>query len=299
MCLVDSLLDYAHSLTPEIPCVTNSALLPPPERESSRSDSAPPPRWGVSIQDFHDLTVVCPDNYTTAPSSRPDGSWESENVMVQAAVGHIRASAVDGCLVLQQFRTSFGLPDILELQYDEDRLRSRMQSVAEERSGITKDSARLVHLVSSRGVVTEQIASRELGFSFKRLTSAITALIERGLVLDCEGDLLFSEREEGFFLTSIIVYEAKLKDWAKGLAQAQRHLWFAQESLVLLPQFSERVGSRLIPACETAGVGIATVDDKELKKVASQKMSPAPRNWLTWYLNEIVLDVKAREPNAF
>lgn len=294
--LIDSTLAVPVSLTVENSRANNESALP--EREFSSDALAYLPQCGVVIKNISDRSVPSLGNESTESSSSSEGCWKTECLMVSAAVDYLRTATLDGTLVLQEFRTTYGQPDILELKFDVDRLRARFEVLPARCSPITKDSARLLHMVSSRDAIAERTAARELGFTSKRLALSSRALIERGLIYELDSKLRFCRSESGFVLTSIVVYEAKLRDWGRALAQAQRHLWFAHESLVLMPQFSEKVGARLISACETAGVGVATVDDTGLKRIYSQKTEPAPRNWLTWYLNELVFDTWVREADA-
>jgi hypothetical protein len=241
---------------------------------------------------------VCPESAELAASNTLEAEWPSEKAVVTAAVSQLRMTTQHDSVILEEFRTSFGLPDILHLRYDPEKLEARMRTYPHPRIPITRDSARLISLLTHNGPLTEPDAVQLLSFTTRRFRAAIAPLLKRNLVIDEHGELRIRGKDDVFFLNRVVVYEAKLKNWPRALLQAQRHLWFADEAFVLMPELSDRVRSRLIPACETAGVGLATLQREGLSIILKADHNDAGRNWLTWYLNETVLDIKCLDANA-
>jgi len=283
------------SLTVACTHATNASQSP--ERIYSRETDTSPTPGSIFIKpDQHPV-----GQYTSSNDYRPtclDFEWPSEKNMVAAAVNQLRATSSGDSLVLEEFRTSFGLPDILHVCFDARKLTARMVTHPRARTSITKDSARLISLIGHRGPLDERNAAELLGFAMARFRAAITPLLMRGLVCQEIGKIRILNEDEGFVLNRIATYEAKLKAWTKAIDQAQRHLWFADETFVLMPALSQRIRSRLIPACSTAGVGVATLEDGVLSTIFEARQSSPSRTWLSWYLNELVFDIKCLDADA-
>lgn len=227
----------------------------------------------------------------------PTSCWSAERFLVAATVQYLRAAAHFDSIVLEEFRTSFGLPDILHVRYDAAKLATRLGGNPPPRVPIGRDSAKVMSLVSREDLDAGECA-RTLGFVPRRFRAALAALVQRNLLVECDGRLRVREKSS-CLITSIMVYEAKLKDWRKAIAQAQRHLWFADESTVLLPALSERVRDRVMTCCGIAGVGLATLTPAGLEAIHKPCPLPAAPNWLRWYLSETVFDIKSLEADAF
>jgi|HubBroStandDraft_1064217.scaffolds.fasta_scaffold84428_2 hypothetical protein len=217
--------------------------------------------------------------------------------MVDVAVNHLRAANGSGTLVLEQFRTSFGIPDIIHLQYDPEKLEARLHTTPSPTDAVTRDSARVAALIS-HSRISEPNAARALNFSARRLAKALTPLVSRNVLAVSGDDIRVRELQQDFLLESITVYEAKLKNRGRAIAQAQRHLWFANSSLILLPVLSEALTERSLIECRAAGVGLATVDRENVKVVFNPSSLRVAINWMTWYLNELLFEIKSLEANA-
>jgi hypothetical protein len=215
--------------------------------------------------------------------------WKTECLLVRSAVEHLRSNANDSGIIFEEHRTSYGRPDILEIAYDEALLAARLRR---DRSAavITKDSAWLLSILDTKAVLTEKDARQRLQFTPRRFDRALAVLDSRHLVCCESGGMRILESR--YLVKSIKAYEAKLKDWTKAIAQAQRHLWFADESLVILSPISENVCARVLTACQAAGVGLAICDGTGLQNIQIPEPCRPSRSWLNWYLNETVCDIK-------
>jgi len=278
--------------------VTNPSLLQALERSYSREIVVSPTRGSGFITRDQQSVGVCANSSCVCSFVPPDPGWPTEKELVAAAVRHLRAPTQRDSLVLEEFRTSFGLPDILHLCYDVGKLTDRMSTSSRTRNPITRDAARLLSLISRQGPLGERDGARRLGFATTRFRAAADLLIARRLA-DSEGEATrICHEDSSFFLNRVAVYEAKLKAWSKAIVQAQRHLWFADEALILMPALSDKIRSRLIPACATAGIGLATLESDGLRTVFKAEPNEVPRSWLTWYLNELVFDVRCLDADA-
>lgn len=67
--------------------------------------------------------------------------------------------------------------------------------------------------------------------------------------------------------------EAKIKDWRKGLMQASRYRFFANQALLLLPPASARIAARFLPTFQALQVGLWEFDPAAL--VITKHFTPA------------------------
>jgi len=67
--------------------------------------------------------------------------------------------------------------------------------------------------------------------------------------------------------------EAKIKDWRKGLMQASRYRFFANQALLVLPHASARIAARFLPTFQALQVGLWEFDPAAL--VITKHFTPA------------------------
>jgi len=85
-----------------------------------------------------------------------------------------------------------------------------------------------------------------------------------------------------FGLRAIISVEAKMSDWRDAVAQAQRNLWFACSSYVLMPEkraAQPRSGLGRVRFCTPKCIVLRT---------PLRRMPPTPRCYAVWLFNEWV-----------
>jgi hypothetical protein len=93
-------------------------------------------------------------------------------------------------------------------------------------------------------------------------------------------------------LQGLVAIEAKLTDWQRAIDQAQRHLWFAQSSYVLLATRGSNAVERAAAGCREAGVGLIGPDSRgQLRVLVQAGRSPLRPEALAWRINERIVDL--------
>lgn len=249
------------------------------------------PPGGAPISGYHDNTSLHP--HVTLAKPGP----QREQWLVDRAATYIREAYDRHSIVLEEFRTAYGIPDLLEIRFDQQSLQDRMSFAPVCSQPITPDAARLLCLLHFRDT-TKSAALAELRFSLRRLSAALDVLADRNLIDAATPVVRARKSRYEFSITSIIAYEAKLKNWTRAVFQAQRHLWFADRSFVLLPILPPRANERLITTCQKCCVGLTIFQDGALRCVVEAEPYPVAPNWFRWYLNELLADVKSLDAGA-
>lgn len=87
----------------------------------------------------------------------------------------------------------------------------------------------------------------------------------------------------------IRVVEAKLSNWKYVIDQAERHLWFSNESYILLPNHSKHILEQAQKSCIDYGIGMVTLVNGKVKycnRIKKQRLVNTP---LLWELNERII----------
>lgn len=237
------------------------------------------------------LLAPCRRTYFTLSERSSIDSWDTELAFVRAAVNCLGNTPEGGLIVLEDFRTSFGLPDILVLNYDRRVFEKRFSLGLTGYPSMNRNSARLMAFLAGRPSICEKEARSSLRLNSRIFTDSLECLQARELLENRDGQLCVRPTASVFSLVSVTAYEAKLRDWGSGIFQAHRHLWFTDQSFVLLPPIEEKRKMRVASRCSTLGVGLAIFDGKQIQQVNTLSGRYLAMNWLAWLLNETVVDV--------
>lgn len=218
-------------------------------------------------------------------------SWDSECQFVDAAVRSLAAEGSACRVVLKEFRTTFGIPDILVLEYDPGVAFRRQNRFGCAEVRLTHQAARLMALLAEHAWDSNEALRSASRFTPKSFDRAADCLRARGLIDNSKGRLNARTFNGVFFLKTATAYEAKLRDWRRGIAQAHRHLWFTDHSYLLVPPGDKGREARIAACCSAAGVGMAVLNERVHPLLPASGRYLA-RHWLTWLLNEELFDIK-------
>ncbi len=222
--------------------------------------------------------------------TRPRGKtpWASEADFVRAVAGHLWSS-VRGCVIIEQVSTSFGVPDVAVLRFDEEAAGRRARSLVARSARLELAAARLIAGIDRSTQPIKMEASRSfVGQTKKVFQRALQCLVDRNLLL-IDGEWLLPI-SGGFVLTEVTIYEAKLSDWTRALEQAHRHLWLTDQSFILMPPLAAEREARISTKCRHFGVGLAVFEGGCLRIRIPCSGSYLARNAVSWLLNEAVVD---------
>jgi len=194
--------------------------------------------------------------------------------------------------VLKEFRTGYGLPDLLKIEYDKNILvKRRRNSKSRKLKHFDIDCAYVMAYLSERRWIKLNNLKSNTNLYNGSIKTIIDKLRERGLVIK-KGDKIKSKpKKEVFAIKSIVAIEAKLRQWKRAIFQAQRYLWFTNNSNILVPTNCNRQLSKIINSCKKYHVGLITLSkDKKILTIIKRKKRKPYNTYLAWLLNELLLD---------
>lgn len=110
-----------------------------------------------------------------------------------------------------------------------------------------------------------------------------------GLIDIRDDKVKLKPKDEILIIKRIRVVEAKLTNWKYVIDQAERHLWFSNESYILMPNISENILNHATNNCINCGIGMVTLLNGKVKyfnKIKKQRLINTP---LLWELNERII----------
>lgn len=225
--------------------------------------------------------------------------WQTEERFINEwaeLLPNLAGSAGYSPVIWKEPRTEFGRPDIL--------LANVRPSVVEERVAQLKDRTRLTRagayamafLVHRRWTSFDSLASH-LGITPAKALAVGAELEARGLIHRRDACIRARALRQCLAIHSVVAFEAKLREWRRGVAQAMRHLWFAHASYVVLAHVTDSLISKAAAACRESLVGLIVPDTAGHPRVAVPSSRGTQRHtYLTWLLNERLVDDLARHP---
>ncbi|WP_336825138.1 hypothetical protein [Sporosarcina sp. USHLN248] len=190
--------------------------------------------------------------------------------------------------IITELETNFGRPDIVVIKFDPTIL-------SERRRGIYDIKFKRIHsyvlsYLYGKSWVKMDSLNKFFCYPEKRILSLLLEM-ENMHLIKIKGHLVKSyPAKELLVIKSISTVEAKLTNWKYVIDQAERHLWFTNDSYVLLPRLSEATIHKSYEKCLKTGVGMYIADDKnlscELKPVKRGKLINTP---LLWEINEKIV----------
>jgi hypothetical protein len=217
--------------------------------------------------------------------------WKNEEEFVNSYLSSLE-DKTNSTLLLRDFQTGYGLPDILCTEYSKAVVQNRVRHLRhKDIPPFTLDCAyTMAYLTRRRSVKisTLKTAFRTTNGSFDLL---IQTLKLRRLVRIKSGIIKAERKKDIFAIKSITVLEAKLYDWKRAIFQAQRYRWFTDNCYVLLPKISDRQINRVIWLCKKYHVGLMMFSNNSVLNPMIKLKKKQPYNtYLAWLLNENLLN---------
>lgn len=198
---------------------------------------------------------------------------ESEMVSAAIAAG-LPFNWLEQAITFQEPELPSGAPDILLL-----KMRRHDTQVAVT---LTEHELKLLHFVSSRRKSSLSDVTSLLCWTPKVAKSAAASLVLKDL-LELSGDRISSApAAKSFLAREIVAIEAKIGEWKRALCQAQRNLWFASQSYILL---TGSVSISAMDAAASAGVGILRYDGERTEELVKPEKMRLPGSYASWLVS--------------
>jgi hypothetical protein len=167
-----------------------------------------------------------------------------------------------------------GAPDILLLRMNQrDGQTSPM---------LSEQELKLLHFVSSRPITHVSDLCDLLCWTPRVADRVITSL-QGTQFLTLDRDRLRPTHKARLFLArEIVAIEAKIGEWKRAIAQAQRNQWFASQSYVLL---KGGVSPSAIHAAIDVGVGILHFDGERARVLVKSERARLPGSYASWLVS--------------
>ncbi|KEK23349.1 hypothetical protein [Bacillus gaemokensis] len=210
--------------------------------------------------------------------------WHTEAELVQAFVNSANKFVKGPSHVLREVRTGYGIPDILVIEYDLDVIKKRKQKFKE---ALSVDASYLMAYLAERRWVSIEKIVKALNLKRTTVFKNISELYDRELI-EISGNLIKARpRHEILAVKRLLVFEAKLNQWKVAIDQAERNLWFTNESYILLPYKDTGLTYSIICECEKRGIGLSFLSPE---RILSIKVKPSKKRLinspLLWTINE-------------
>lgn len=191
---------------------------------------------------------------------------------------------------IRELPTNFGRPDIIELTINKTLLANR-KNKEDKIPQIQRIDTYIITFLKGKSFVKKKTILSKLNLNSTVLNASINRLQNREMI-EQKGDYIkLKSIKELLFISSLTVYEAKLTNWKYVIEQAERHLWFSNQSFILLPDLSEEIKRKAIILGKERGVGVAiTNGDKIVYK--TKKVNKLINTPLLWEINEGIIDGK-------
>lgn len=192
---------------------------------------------------------------------------------------------------IRELPTNFGRPDIIELSINTSLLEERFHSNSNI-PHIQRVDTYILSYLKGKSYVRKNTVLRNLNLDLPVLNSSLNRLSNRGM-LDIDGGLIrLKSTRELLFISSLSVYEAKLTNWKYVIEQAERHLWFSNQSFILLPELSEDIQKKAEELAHRRGVGVVVTNNRKIICKTKKKRNKLINTPLLWEINEGIIDGK-------
>jgi len=217
--------------------------------------------------------------------------WKSEKEFVDDFVDALQDRS-RSTHVVREFRTGYGLPDIVWIEYYNGVIRKRKKRVRyRSLATFTINCAyTMAYLVKRRWVKLSTLKSSFRSMN-NRFGDLIEILVQRKLVTIKSEKIKSLPKTEIFAIRNITIIEAKLADWRRAIMQAQRCLWFTDNCYVLVPDPKPVKKRKIANLCRKYGIGFTVFsEDGDIVQVIRLNKRRPYNTYLAWLLNENLFD---------
>lgn len=189
-------------------------------------------------------------------------------------------------IIITELETSFGRPDIVVIEYDKELLEKRRANLANK---YRREISYISTFLYRKGWVRKEKISNYFHFTSKKLSNLLELMNAKKIVDIKEDKVKLKPAKEILIIKRIRVVEAKLSNWKYVIDQAERHLWFSNESYILMPNNSQNILEQAQKICIECGIGMVTLLNGKVKyynRIKKQKLVNTP---LLWELNERII----------
>jgi len=162
-------------------------------------------------------------------------SWDSEAKFVDDFVAstHLtRPTNNRRIRVWREVRTGHGRPDVLVVEYNPEALEHRLGDDDFSNPLSTAAAFAMAHLTTRRWISQEHLAY-SLNCPERLLEGVLQELLRRRLIEGRHHLIKARPRADVLAVRNLWVFEAKLYQWRAAIQQAERHLWFTNDSYIL------------------------------------------------------------------
>ncbi len=210
-------------------------------------------------------------------------NWENEAKLVETFISSIAPQGPS--IIMREVDTNFGRPDVIIIEYDEKRLEKRKKDY--KNTEFTKIMSYSMTYLCGKSWVKEETLFNYLSCSKAEFKRNKESLCDLKLIDTNKHYIKAKTYRDAMIIKRIWVYEAKLSKWKQAIEQAERHLWFTNDSYILLPEISDSIMNKSIEECGTRGVGLSILKEdnsiKTLLRTAKKGIVNCP---IVWQLNE-------------
>ncbi|MFC3931962.1 hypothetical protein ACVR0S_05090 [Streptococcus dentapri] len=191
---------------------------------------------------------------------------------------------------IRELPTNFGRPDIIELSINTSLLEKRLLN--SNVPYIQRVDTYILSYLKGKSYVKKETVLRNLNLDLPILNSSLSRLLNRDMI-DIDGNLIrLKSINDLLFISSLSVYEAKLTNWKYVIEQAERHLWFSNQSFILLPELSEDIQQKAKELAHRRGVGVAVMNNHKIIFKTKNRKNKLINTPLLWEINEEIIDGK-------
>mgnify|MGYP006282276001 CR=1 FL=1 len=191
-------------------------------------------------------------------------------------------------IILKEVNTNFGIPDILIVNLDENILEKRKNFYSD--IDFTRIMTYIMTYLYKRRWLKKETLQEYFSLSKAKTEREINKLYKLGLIDTKDNYLKSKSSDEILVINRIFSYEAKLTDWKYAIKQAERHLWFTNDSYVLMPKKNNRVIDKTIKLCKDNDVGLTLfLEENNIKNKIRPKGKGIINSPFIWKLNEEII----------
>jgi hypothetical protein len=217
--------------------------------------------------------------------------WKSEREFVERFLDSLGSEKKGTCIV-REFRTGYGLPDIVLTEYLPKVVERRKKHMGRLHVGaFTVDCAYAMSYLANRRWVRLKTLKNAFRSRNGPFNTTLQTLIDRQIVSLKDDKIKSRPKAEVFAVKNITVIEAKIGNWRRALIQAQRYQWFTESCYVLMPEPSGIKKRQIALACKKYHVGLIFFSRERGISEAMKIRRKKPYNtYLAWLINEAIFD---------
>lgn|GEM_PF-2519923 len=185
-------------------------------------------------------------------------SWVTEASFIEdfVAMYNYKIQKKKNIMIWREVRTGYGRPDIALIEYHPEILLNRIYASKAIHSQLSNLAACAMCHLNARSWTDVIKLGAMLNCRENTLRTVIKELCSRQLIEAKENLIKARPKKEILAIKKITVFEAKLFQWKNAIDQAERNLWFTNDSYVLMPEKKEEMSRSIVEHCNKKGVGL-------------------------------------------